>query len=708
MLKRCLAWTIAAVFYCAVVFLFPVAARANPVQTPHVEVQLVSEVQSIQPGTPFWVGLNFKIKPGWHTYWRNPGDSGSPPSLKWTLPDGFTASEFSYPYPERLPAGPLMNFGYEDRVMLLTEVTPPPQVSPAKPMQLRAKADWLVCQVDCIPETANLSLTLPVAPQAPSFDQSWRSTFEQTRQAIPKPSPWTATAAVEGETLLLRVKTPPLQPDKVQKATFFPDEDGIITNAAVQAASFGPEGLVLKLQRGNRSEFDRVTGVLVLQEQLDHQSAAPAFTIQAPVDRALVAAAPAPTASLPLWQVSLLALLGGLALNLMPCVFPVLSLKAFNIVQRSAESPKRVRLGAIAFTAGVLVSFAVVAGTLLVLRGLGQQIGWGFQLQSPAFVLLMAYMMFGVGLSLSGVFVFGASLMGMGQKLTTHSGYLGEFFTGVFATVVATPCTAPFMATAIGIALTQPAPVAIAIFELLGLGLALPYLILSWVPAVQRRLPKPGAWMETFAQLLAFPMYGATAWLVWVITQQTGPAGLAIASTGLILLAFAAWLHQKTRRAADWGQRVGTIAALSVLGLALTLTQLPTPTAVTQTPVPSQTAGLAWQPYSPEALATLRQSGKPVFVNFTAAWCITCQVNEQVAFNQSETIAAFQAKNVSLLKADWTNRNPTITKALESFGRSGVPLYVLYPASSGDSPIVLPQLLSPGDVQTALKNLQGS
>ncbi len=707
MLKRCLVWAIAAFFSLAIALLVIPPAWANPVQTPRVETQLVSEVQSIQPGTPFWVGLNFKIKAGWHIYWRNPGDSGTAPSLKWTLPRDFKAGELVFPYPERLPVGPLMNFGYEDRVMLLTQLTPPQQLAAQQPIQLQLKADWLVCQVDCIPEAATLTLILPVATQAPALNQPWQSVFEQTRQALPKPSPWEATASVDGEALLLRVQTPPLQPNQVQQVTFFPEEDGIITNAAAQTPSFDAQGLLLKLQRGNRADFDRVHGVLVLQEQLDQQSVAQAFTIQAAVGPHLAAATAATATALPLWQVLLLALMGGLVLNLMPCVFPVLFLKAFHIVQRSTESPKQVRLGAIAFTAGVLVSFAVVAGVLLMLRGFGQQIGWGYQLQSPAFVLLMAYLMFGVGLSLSGVFVFGASLMGMGQNLTTRSGYWGEFFTGVFATVVATPCTAPFMATAIGVALTQPAPVAIAIFALLGLGLALPYLILSLIPAVQRLLPKPGAWMETFSQLLAFPMYAATAWLVWVLTQQTGATGLAIASTGLILIAFAAWLHQKTRLVSQWGQRVGAIAALVVVGFALTLTQFPSPTTVTQTTnsSPAPASGLAWQPYSSEILTTLRRSGQPVFVNFTAAWCITCQVNEQVAFNQPETLAAFQAKNVALLKADWTNHNPTITQALAAFGRSGVPLYVLYPASNIAEPILLPQLLSSRDVQDAITKL---
>lgn len=693
MLKRWLVWAIVACLHLPIAVLNAPPAWANPVQ--QVQAQLVSEVQSLQPGTPFWVGLHFKIRQGWHTYWRNPGDSGSAPTLKWILPDGFTAGELVYPYPKRLPAGPLMNFGYEGTVTMLTQVTPPKELAATKPIQLQAKADWLVCQVDCIPEAANLSLKLPVE-SSPVVDSKWANVFEQTRLALPKTSPWEAKVNASGETLVLRVKTPQLQANQVQQVEFFPDEDGIITNAAPQQTSFD-DGLMLKLQRGNRGEFDRMSGVLVLQEQLDRQSVAQAFTIQAPVDWQTATATSPPTSSLPLWQVLLLALAGGMILNLMPCVFPILSLKAFSIVQRTA-SLKQARIGAIAFTAGVLVSFAVVAGTLLILRGLGQQIGWGFQLQSPVFVTLMAYLMFAVGLSLSGVFVFGASLMGMGQKVTHRSGYWSEFFTGIFATVVATPCTAPFMATAVGVALTQPAPIAVAIFELLGLGLALPYIALSFIPAVQRILPKPGVWMETFAQLLAFPMYAATAWLVWVLTQQTGTTGLAIASAGLLLIAFAAWLHQKTRLS-QWGRRLGTIAALAVVGFALTLTQLPSPTPLTQS------QGLTWQPYSAETLVSMRQSGKPVFVNFTAAWCITCLVNEQVAFNQPETIAAFQSKKVVLLKADWTNRNPAITKSLASFGRSGVPLYVLYPASNATEPIILPQVLSPASVQNVIENL---
>jgi thiol:disulfide interchange protein DsbD len=390
----------------------------------------------------------------------------------------------------------------------------------------------------------------------------------------------------------------------------------------------------------------------------------------------------------------------------MPCVFPVHSLKALSIVQKAQKSPRQVRLQALAFTAGVLASFTAVVSVLLVLRSLGQQIGWGFQLQSPWFVMLMAYVMFAVGLSLSGVFVFGASLMGMGQGLANQSGYRGEFFSGVFATVVATPCTAPFMAPAIGVALTQPVPAAIAIFEALALGMALPYVALSLTPALRKRLPKPGAWMETLQQLLAFPLYGATAWLVWVLTLQTGTTGLGAGLTGLLLIAFAAWLQQKTQVSPRFWQRTGLVFSLGAVAIALTLTQLPTAIApqLTATPTTGDTAQLVSEPYSAKRLEELKASGQPVFVNFSAAWCVTCLVNERVALSQPEVISAFQEHQVAYLKADWTSRDAAIAQTLESFGRSGVPLYVAY-ASSASDPIILPQVLTVETVVNVLETL---
>jgi thiol:disulfide interchange protein len=690
---------------CFLTLLTPVA-WANPVKTPHVQAQLVSEVNTIQPGQPFWVGLHFQIKQGWHTYWKNPGDSGAAPTITWTLPTGFSAGELVYPYPKRLPFSGLMNFGYEDEVMMLSQITTPANLSRNKPIQLNARIDWLVCEKECIPENGTFRLTLATATTTPTINTEWAKQFEKTRASIPQDSPWQSHAYLNGETLVLKVKVGQLQAGQIEEVAFFPYEDGIINNAAPQKASFDKDGLTLQLERGNRNDVNQVSGVLVLQEALDGQTANQSFAIATPVETATTTQA-TNTTPLPVWQVLGLALLGGIFLNLMPCVFPILSLKALNIFQKSSFSTQEVRFRGIVFTAGVLASFIVLATILLLLRSLGQQIGWGFQLQSPVFVTIMAYLMFAVGLSLSGVFIFGASLMGLGQNLAGRSGYVGEFFTGVFATVVATPCTAPFMATAIGVALTQTPIIALAIFILLGFGLALPYLLISFLPGLQKILPKPGAWMETFAQVLAFPMYAATAWLIWVLSQQAGSNGVAAALFGLVFIGFAAWLHQKTHILSGWRRRIGSIAALVVVGFALTLAQLPSTVNPNLANFDNQQASpnsLNWQPYTPEKLTQLRESGKPVFVNFSAAWCITCLVNERVALNQPDTIAAFQAKNIILLKGDWTNRNNTITQALAAFGRSGVPLYLLYTANS-DTPQILPQILSPQEVQNKVKSL---
>jgi thiol:disulfide interchange protein len=683
--------------------LLPLPAWANPVKTDRVQAQLVSEVKSIQAGQTFWVGLHFQIKQGWHTYWKNPGDSGAAPSIAWKLPSGFSAGELLYPYPERIPISGLMNFGYKNEVMLLSQIKTPANIKTDKPIQLSAKADWLVCEKECIPENATFNLNLDIAKETPVPNTKWTKVFEKTRTALPQDSPWQGTTRIDGETLTLKVNAQQLQASQIKEVAFFPNEDGIISNATPQKASFDNDGLTVQMERGNRADVKQVSGVLVLQEVLDGQIANQAFTIATQIE---TAATPQAT-PIALWKVLGLALLGGIALNLMPCVFPVLSLKALNIVQKSNFSKQEVRLRGLLFTAGVLVSFIALAIVLIGLRSLGQQIGWGFQLQSPVFVTLLAYLMFAVGLSLSGVFLFGASLMGMGQGLAARNGYIGEFFTGVFATVVATPCTAPFMATAIGVALTQTPVVAITIFLLLGLGLAFPYLLLSFLPSLQKVLPKPGAWMETFAQFLAFPMYAATAWLVWVLAQQTGSTGLAAALFGLVLIGLAAWLHQKTYLISGWTRRFTSIAAFMVLAFALVLAQLPNsiaPNLANSGTEQTASSGLNWQPYNAQKLSELRQSGKPVFVNFSAAWCITCIVNERVALNQSETIAAFKEKNVALLKADWTNRNAEITQALAAFGRSGVPLYLLYPVNS-DTPQILPQILSPQQLREKVKSL---
>jgi len=684
------------------------ATWADPLPSEsRLQASLISEVTSVQPGTPVWVALRLQIRQGWHVYWQNPGDSGAAPIVKWSLPPGFQAGELVYPHPERLPIPPLMNFGYKGEAYYLTKITPAADVSSGQSVTLKADAEILVCEVECIPENKSVSLTLPVQTKQPTSDPAMTATFDRVRQSLPQASPWPASFALEAGTLRLQIAAANLSKGQLQSVEFFPYQDGVIENAAEQNWTIGPDGLILKVNQGYRDDLAAIDGVLVLREALNNQVATQSFVIQAtpalattnPTDKAV------PTASI--GQTLFLAFLGGILLNLMPCVFPVLSLKALTIARQVQQSPQQVRLSGLIFTAGVLTSFALLAGALVLLRSVGQQIGWGFQLQSPVFVLLMVYVLFAVGLSLSGVFTIGASIMGLGSSLTTRSGYTGEFFTGMLTTVMATPCTAPFMATAVSVALVKPPAVATTILLTLGLGLALPYLLISMTPAVRRWLPKPGAWMEVLQQLLAFPIYGAAAWLVWVLTQQTGSNGLAIALTGLVLISFAAWLHQKTQLARQTWKRVGLVGSLATIVIALTLTPLVNQsfTSTAQPDLPPPQASL-WQPYTAQKIATLQQSNQPVFLNFTASWCVTCLVNDRVALSQPEVVAAFQAKGVTLIKADWTNRDPEITEALRRHGQIGVPLYVLYPAGLGQGePQILPKVLTPAIVQDALASI---
>jgi thiol:disulfide interchange protein DsbD len=405
----------------------------------------------------------------------------------------------------------------------------------------------------------------------------------------------------------------------------------------------------------------------------------------------------------------LLAVLGGLVLNLMPCVFPVLSIKAIGLVEQAKKHPTAVRIKGLMFAAGVICSMLTLALVLLALRAGGEQIGWGFQLQSPLFVTLMAYLLLGVGLNLSGVFEVGGGLAGLGDSLTQGDGYAASFFTGVLTTLVATPCTAPFMATAVGAALTEAPLVALSIFATLGFGLALPYLLLSFAPVLRRALPKPGAWMDTLKQVFAFPMYASAAWLLWVLAQQTAVLGLGAALAGSVLIGFAAWAYQKAKVGGPKSRAAGLVTAVCALGLAVLL---PVQSARVSAPAAAATGARAaaeadgWQPYDASRLATLTAAGKPVLVNFTASWCLTCLVNERNAFGDSAVDQVFREKGVTLMKGDWTNRDPEITKALSSFGRAGVPLYVVYNAKPGTAdPEVLPQLLSAAVVRDAFAAL---
>ncbi len=669
--------------------------------TPRVTVELVSEGDAVAPGKTFWVGLRQTIAPGWHTYWSNPGDSGEPPQIDWTLPAGFTAGDISWPNPERIRLGPAMSYGYSNEVVLPVQLTAPANLVPGTLVTVAGRASWLVCEKECIPEEAPVSLSLPVVAGEPGLHPTGAPLIARARQAVPSPSPWPATFTATPETVTLAVVARGLVPDRISEVWFYPARWGAIDHAAGQQARVDARGITVEVARGPLPEATAapIDGVLVLTERLDGGNVRQAFTLRA---------APATgTSGVALLQAVALALAGGILLNLMPCVLPVLSVKALGLIQHAAGSARAMRRHGLAYAAGVLLSFAVVAGTLLALRAEGERIGWGFQLQSPLVVTLLAYLLFVMALVLSGVFVIGGRLAGVGQSLAARSGYSGSFFTGALAAVAATPCTAPFMGAAVGFALTQPWTTGLLVFEALGLGLALPYVLLTVIPTWRRFLPRPGAWMKRLEELLAFPLYASVAWLVWVLSQQAGPTAVAAALGGLVLIGLAAWLFQISRHARVTWRRAGLTAVAALVMGALALGPL---AGTAPTRDPAQAAGGRAEAFSPRRLAELRAQGRPVFVNVTAAWCITCLVNERVALRSDAVAEAFARKGVAVLKADWTNRDAGIAEMLGSFGRSGVPLYLLYaPTLSGraaaSAPAVLPQILTEGVVIDAVNKI---
>ncbi|GJE50138.1 Thiol:disulfide interchange protein DsbD [Methylobacterium tardum] len=679
-----------------------------------VRSSLVAEPVAVAGAQPFTLAVRMEVKPGWHVYWRNPGDSGLPPEVTWTLPAGFNAGALRWPAPERIPIATLMNYGYEGEVTLLVPVTPPPSLDPADPVQIRAKLTYLVCETECVPGSADLALTLPVAEPRPDPDNA--ALFARARAALPVPPLWPLHLASQGDTLRLDFAAMGLKPDSVRNAAFFPYSETAIDNAAAQVMSVDETGLHLTLARSSPTEPApaALPGVLTLEEVTEAgprrlafaygdepvlPTAAPAITPEAPAARAIAPDVDALT----LATAAAFAFLGGLILNLMPCVFPVLSIKVLGLIRHAGESPGRLRLHGLAYTAGVLASFLGLAALLIALKGGGAAIGWGFQLQSPIVVAGLAYLLFAMGLSLSGVVHVGGRLAGLGDGLARRAGLSGSFFTGVLATLVATPCTAPFMGSAVGFALTQSAGVALAVFASLGLGLALPFLALTLWPPALRALPRPGAWMEVLKQILAFPVYATVAWLVWVLAQQVDPRGLLAALIGLVLVGFAAWAWERGRAAAPRTGRIAQAAAIlaivTVAALAVTLPQ--------QRTLPSaQAAADGIVPFTQARLDALVSARRPVFIDMTAAWCITCAVNEATSLNTKAVRAAMAERGVTYMKGDWTNQNPEITRLLEKYGRSGVPLYLLY-AGTGE-PQVLPQILTEGTVLAALDAVPAS
>jgi len=702
----------------------PARAVSSSADAQHLHLQLVVPPSALVRGQPAKAGLYFKLEHGWHVYWKNAGDSGEPPRMKWTLPEGIAAGPLLFPAPKRLPLGPLMDFGYEDEVLFPFSITASPDAKGNEAV-LHAKVDWLVCREVCIPGKAELEIRRLLAnPGDTAYPaDADASLYERLSNRVPPAPPATFKAGFKPTAQGFRLTV--LTGQKETQAAFFPADQNILDNPAPQKVTPAAQGLTLDLKKDANLTANpaQLRGVIELSDgrAYDIAVAAGAPAAATPVSEASSEnantgspansadrASPASPSTPGLGRIVALAFLGGLILNLMPCVFPVLFLKGLALVQSGAEERHRLRMYGLVYTAGILVSFWILVAVLLALRGAGARLGWGFQFQSPVFLSLMAGLLFFLALSLAGQFEIGLSLTGAGGGLAARQGYTGSFFTGVLAVIVATPCTAPFMGAAIGYALAQSAVVTFAVFTALALGLAAPYLVLAFQPAWTRILPKPGAWMEVLRQAVSVPIFATVIWLAWVLANAYGATLLAALLVGFLLIAIAGWFLGRWP-AKGWATSVAAVILIAVVGLNVFVPRAVVVPGFSPDKVLTLKlkTGSDWEPWSQERVNRYLSEGHPVFVDFTASWCLSCQVNERLALSKPEVMKAFEDAHVVLLKADWTQHDDVITDALAKLGRSGVPVYALYvPGES--SPRLLPEALTPGIVTNAIASLPRS
>jgi len=708
----------------------PVAAQSTPslfstsskassvVTTGEVRAELmVHAPQGVAPGQPLWVGLNIAHQPEWHTYWKNSGDSGLPTELTWTLPAGITAGEIAWPTPKKIPIGNLANYGYENTVLLPVPLTVAPGFS-ANQLTVQLSASWLVCKQECIPQEGEFTLTLPVRSSSAANGRVFEAAWAASPRALTAGS-----GQINVETKAISVSVAGLPAAWRGQALDFYPETGGVTEPAGTIAQTWKDGLwtaQVPLSAHRSDSPQRMPVVLALAD--GKGTANPAWRIELPVKgewpslaaptvvpaaleaalKANAAAALTTPSSAPAltWLAAILgALLGGLILNLMPCVFPVLAIKMVGFMQVKDQASRTA--SGVAYTAGVVLSFLALGGLLLGLRAAGEQLGWGFQLQSPAVVAGLAALFTLLGLNLAGLFEFGQLLPSRLASLQFKNTTVNSFLSGVLATAVASPCTAPFMGASLGLAVGLPALQALAIFGAIGVGMALPYLLASMVPAVARAMPRPGPWMITFKTFMAFPMFATVAWLVWILGQQSGINGAGTLLGLLVLMALVIWTFTLTGKV-----RVVAVS-LSLLTAALALSTAGPSVVKLMEFGPAGTSAVSaterWQPWAPGRVEQLTGEGRSVLVDFTAAWCVTCQYNKTTTLSNSAVLADVDAKNVALLRADWTRRDPAVTAALKELGRSGVPVYVIYKA--GRAPVVMSEILSVDDVRRELARL---
>ena len=688
-----------------------------------VQASLVSADASVQPGKPFSVALRLVHQAHWHTYWVNPG-TGLATSLSWALPPGWKAGDIQWPAPEVLKdaEGNIVGNGYEGDLLLPVEITPPEDLAPGSSVHLVATATWLMCQDVCKPGKAQVGIALPVSADPPMPDPLWGARVRAALDNLPRSdASWSVSASRDAKTVTLLV-TPSGEGMAPQAAglapsgatpslRFFADDNlvGYDLPQTVRTDGRGGYVLTLGISPDGPQDTEKLAGVLTSDRgwPVADGTTLPGLRIETPfIPLAEFTAAeerggtPVPegagaagrAGSLPATLV--LAFVGGMILNLMPCVFPVLGIKVLGFVNQAGGERRRVVAHGLVFTAGVLLSFWALAGLLAALRASGQQLGWGFQLQSPAFVFGLAAGMLLFALNMSGVFEFGLSATAVGGGLQMKSGLPGSFFTGVLATVVATPCSAPFLAPALGAALALSTAQSFLIFTVIALGLSTPYLLLSAFPGAVRALPKPGAWMETFKQLMAFPLYATVGYLLWVLAGQVEESGLLMVLFGLVAVAMGAWVYGRWRApgASARRARFGLVAGLALIAAG----------AWAGWPQRPSATDIVWDKWSPEAVARLRAGDRIVYVDFTARWCATCQANKRLVFHSEEVLKAFREKHIATLRGDWTNQDPLITAELAKYHRSAVPFNVIWLPGRAD-PVLLPSLLTPGIVLDALK-----
>ena len=676
------------------------SAAISPAAQAQVKASLISADRSVQPGRPVTVALRLEHEPSWHSYWRNAG-TGFPTRLEWHLPAGWSAGEIQWPVPILIkdPHGSVTGNGYDGVLYLPVILTPPADAKPGTQASLKATANWLMCADVCIPGSAELSLALPVSAAPMAQDDALRA--QMAMHAPQEPVGWTLAANRTDRAVTLHIDAP----DAISSTHFFADEE-FIQYDGPQAAAGGPKrlALTLPLAEDARAAPDKLAGILAYTDaagvyrgvhvDIPFTSAA-AMTVSG---ASLSASGGASGGRGPEGGLSagvlMFALLGGLVLNLMPCVFPVLGIKIMGFISQAGNDRRKVARHGLLFTVGVLLSFWGLAGLLAILRAGGEQLGWGFQLQSAPFVFGLAVVMLIFALSMSGVFEFGVRATGVGGALHAKEGYGGSFFAGVLATVVATPCSAPFLAPALGAALALPVAQSFVVFTVIGLGLAAPYLLLSAFPRAISLLPRPGRWMNTFKQVMAFPLYATVGYLIWVLAGQTSENGLLAVLLALTLIAMAVWLYGHYN-APGMSRGRAQLAMAGALVLLLVGLNLGWPRAAKAT-------DMVWEPWSAERVAQLREEGRPIYVDFTARWCATCQANKKLVFGSEEVKRYVRDHHVALLKADWTNNDPHITAELARWHRSAVPFDLVYVPRASE-PHVLPELLTPATVLDSLR-----